>query len=172
MIEKPKRPKKIPNQDNKQPQTIQEIIRRYDLDNTKIYDFLDDLVGQINSKEAHNEKQINEIEKKVECTVLYEDTTGTNGTVTLSETSANFTYIEVYFHRENAYESSVKISNPNGKQAKLQEIGSTYIHFSVISFVEDVIETGGYSRSVQISDGASTSYDTNIFNITKVVGYR
>ena len=44
MIEKPKRPKKIPNQDNKQPQTIQELIRRYDLDNTKIYDFLDELV--------------------------------------------------------------------------------------------------------------------------------
>lgn len=47
MIEKPKRPKKIPNQDNKQPQTIQELIRRYDLDNTKIYDFLDELTGHL-----------------------------------------------------------------------------------------------------------------------------
>lgn len=47
MIEKPKRPKKIPNQDNKQPQTIQELIRRYDLDNTKVYDFLDELVGSL-----------------------------------------------------------------------------------------------------------------------------
>lgn len=47
MIEKPKRPKKIPNQDNKQPQTIRELIRRYDLDNTKIYDFLDELVGTL-----------------------------------------------------------------------------------------------------------------------------
>jgi hypothetical protein len=48
MIEKPKRPNKIPNQDNKQPQTIQELIRRYDLDNTKIYDFLDELVNKLN----------------------------------------------------------------------------------------------------------------------------
>lgn len=47
MIEKPKRPKKIPNQDNKQPQTIQELTRRYDLDNTKVYDFLDELVGSL-----------------------------------------------------------------------------------------------------------------------------
>lgn len=47
MIEKPKRPKKIPNQDNKQPQTIEQLIRRYDLDNTKIYDFLDELVGTL-----------------------------------------------------------------------------------------------------------------------------
>ena len=51
MIEKPKRPKKIPNQDNKQPQTIQELIRRYDLENTKIYDFLDVLVLQINKEQ-------------------------------------------------------------------------------------------------------------------------
>ena len=50
MIEKPKRPKKIPNQDNKQPQTIQELIRRYDLDNTKIYDYLDSLVSQMNNQ--------------------------------------------------------------------------------------------------------------------------
>ena len=50
MIEKPKRPKKIPNQDNKQPQTIQELIRRYDLDNIDIYKFLDYLVENINNK--------------------------------------------------------------------------------------------------------------------------
>ena len=47
MIEKPKRPKKISNQDNKQPQTIQELIRRYDLDNTKVYDFLDELIQHL-----------------------------------------------------------------------------------------------------------------------------
>ena len=56
MIEKPKRPKKILNQDNKQPQTIQELIRRYDLDNTKIYDFLDELVDYLNEKGVWNDK--------------------------------------------------------------------------------------------------------------------
>ena len=59
MIEKPKRPKKIPNQDNKQPQTIEQLIRRYDLDNTKIYDFLDELVSNINRKNTYStEEQI------------------------------------------------------------------------------------------------------------------
>lgn len=57
MIEKPKRPKKIPNQDNKQPQTIQELIRRYDLDNTKIYDFLDELVGSLNKKDTYSTEE-------------------------------------------------------------------------------------------------------------------
>ena len=50
MIEKPKRPRKINNQDNKTPQTIKDLIMRYDLDNTKIYDFLDSLVDYLNKK--------------------------------------------------------------------------------------------------------------------------
>lgn len=54
MIEKPKRPKKIPNQDNKQPQTIEQLIRRYDLDNTKIYDFLDEFVDVFNQSQTKN----------------------------------------------------------------------------------------------------------------------
>lgn len=56
MIEKPKRPKKISNQDKKQPQTISDLIRRYDLDNTKVYDYLDNLIDQIN-------KEISELNK-------------------------------------------------------------------------------------------------------------
>lgn len=56
MIEKPKRPTKIPNQDNKQPQTINELIRRYDLDNTKIYDFLDELVAEIKTIKNSSEE--------------------------------------------------------------------------------------------------------------------
>ena len=50
MIEKPKRPTKISNQDNKQPQTIEQLIKRYDLDNIKVYDFLDKLVDYLNEK--------------------------------------------------------------------------------------------------------------------------
>lgn len=52
MIEKPKRPTKISNQDNKQPQTIEQLIRRYDLDNTKIYDFLDELSITLNETQT------------------------------------------------------------------------------------------------------------------------
>ena len=48
MIKKPKRPTKINNQDNKQPQNIEQLIRRYDLDNTMIYDFLDELTVTLN----------------------------------------------------------------------------------------------------------------------------
>lgn len=43
MIEKPKRPKQLSNQERKIPANIQELITRYDLDNTGIYDYLDKL---------------------------------------------------------------------------------------------------------------------------------
>lgn len=45
MIEKPKRPKQINNQDRKIPANIQELITRYDLENIEIYDYLDRLVS-------------------------------------------------------------------------------------------------------------------------------
>lgn len=50
MINKIQRRKQIDKQEKQQPQTIQDIIRRYDLDNTKIEDFLDYLVDYLNGK--------------------------------------------------------------------------------------------------------------------------
>lgn len=50
MIEKPTRPKQFNNQDRQIPTNIQELINRYDLDNTKIYDFLDYLVNYLNER--------------------------------------------------------------------------------------------------------------------------
>ena len=50
MFEQPTRTKKIPNPDKKQPQTISELIRRYDLDNTKIYDYLDKFIEKLNNQ--------------------------------------------------------------------------------------------------------------------------
>ena len=54
------------------------------------------------------------------CTVLYSNGTGTNGTVTLSETSANFTYLDIYYYKSesdmggNIYEH-IRVLNPNGR---------------------------------------------------------
>ena len=49
MLEKPKRPKQLNNQDRQLPATIQELVNRYDLENKNIYKFLDYLVDNINS---------------------------------------------------------------------------------------------------------------------------
>ena len=59
MIEKPKRPKKPDIQERQPPRTLQELINRYDLDNTKIYDFLDELVNQLNADRETIDSDIN-----------------------------------------------------------------------------------------------------------------
>ncbi len=50
MLEKPKRPKQLNNQDRQSPVTIQDLINRYDLENTKIYDYLDELIDYLNER--------------------------------------------------------------------------------------------------------------------------
>ena len=71
MIEKPKRPKKPDIQERQPPRTLQELISRYDLDNTKIYDFLDGLVELINTDISNLENQ--KVNKVINIT-----STGTN----------------------------------------------------------------------------------------------
>ena len=94
MIEKPKRPKKIANQDNKQPQTIQELIRRYDLNNTKIYDFLDELVSSLQQERIDVEKKL--ATKANTGTVLFENANGDNGSnFTLNDTISNYKEVKI-----------------------------------------------------------------------------
>lgn len=50
MIEKPKRKKEMTNQERQLPNTIQELVNRYDLDNIEIIDFLDYLVDYLNER--------------------------------------------------------------------------------------------------------------------------
>lgn len=61
MIEKPKRPKQPNIQDRQPPRTLQELINRYDLDNTKIYDFLDGLVELLNTERKSIDTSINDL---------------------------------------------------------------------------------------------------------------
>lgn len=65
MIEKPKRPKQPNIQDRQPPRTLQELINRYDLDNTKIYDFLDGLVDLLNIREETVDTDISNLNSSV-----------------------------------------------------------------------------------------------------------
>ena len=64
MIEKPKRPKKPDIQERQPPRTLQELVNRYDLDNTKVYDFLDELVELLNTEKESIDTSINDLNNK------------------------------------------------------------------------------------------------------------
>ena len=62
---------------------------------------------------------------------LYNNATGSTGTITLSETSANFTYIEIFFKASDRNDAvkSIRVYSPNGKKAELSSMwwqGTTY----------------------------------------------
>jgi len=61
MLEKPKRPTKPKIQDRLQPTTVEELIRKYDLENKGVYDFLDKMVDYINDNNKGSITKVGDI---------------------------------------------------------------------------------------------------------------
>lgn len=109
---------------------------------------------------------------------LYENSSGTNGTITLKETSANFSYLEIFYRDKNLVEcgyNSVKVYNPNGKAVTLQLVGksnddSTIRVNSKIVIISETSITS--SNSVVIYIKNHDVYLVDEIYIVKVIGYR
>lgn len=112
--------------------------------------------------------------------VLYNDPTGTTGDVALSETAANFEYIEIFYRTNDQDYGSTKVYQPNGKKVSL----STAVHAigtGELVYKVSIKEFDGVNL-VKVTDGAGDEYgeassaSTNISHqnnvyITRVVGY-
>ena len=112
--------------------------------------------------------------------VLYNDNTGTTGDVLLSETSANFEYIEIFYRTNDQDYGSTKVYQPNGKKVSL----STAVHAigtGELVYKVSIKEFDGVNLT-KVTDGAGDEYgeassaSTNISHqnnvyITRVVGY-
>lgn len=108
--------------------------------------------------------------------ILYNNATGTTGTVTLSSSSANFNCIEILYNKEGLY-GSVKIYNPNGKTAVLSL--SCFVG-TVFQIVSKRMKINGTSMTViDGTAGYLNAYSTdrvevleeNEMYITTVLGY-
>ena len=89
MLEKPKRPTKPKIQDRLQPTTIEELIRKYDLENKGVYDFLDKMVDYINLK---SEIKVSEVLwENPNPSIAFEDNT------IINLKNSNYDYLEVFF---------------------------------------------------------------------------
>lgn len=111
---------------------------------------------------------------------LYDNSSGTTGTVTLSETSANFTYIEIFFRdTSNTYGSkSVKVYSPNGKNALLDLVSEdgTNQNLRLNTAIAKISGTSITKANTQVmyilKSGTQDHYNVNEILIYKVVGYR
>ena len=114
-------------------------------------------------------------------TVLYNNTTGTNGNVTLSTSAANYTYLEIFYKctpsTSSAY-NSVKVFSPNGKKVQLQQSffasGTTTLQtdFELVSISTTTITRGTMGYIQHSGSSSSCGTTTRQFNIVRVVGYK
>lgn len=100
-----------------------------------------------------------------------------NAAITLSETSANFKYIEVFFRDNDNTYSSVKVYQPNGKFVDLTTLArwtnTFYIKQKRIGISGTKI-TNGNTTEIQFTTAPKITMknDANNIYITRVVGYR
>lgn len=115
-------------------------------------------------------------------TSLYDNGTGTTGTVTLSQTAANFNYLEIFYRKHNNYTNasaygSVKVFSPNNKKANLvwgavEGSSTNQVQFAVktISGTQITHNNAGY---VNFETNAwSRDTNTNEIYIVKVIGWK
>lgn len=115
---------------------------------------------------------------------LFDNSSGTTGTISnLTESVANFSYLEIYYYSKddssNITYKSTKIYSPNGKTAELSLI-RTFTGSSVSQTVLSRIAISGTSitpskygyANVRHGDTGYVSSSSNYVYITKIVGYR
>ena len=135
--------------------------------------------GAYNSNNSSNLTYAHQGTIQCKPTTLYDNSSGPNGTITLSQTAANFSYLEIYYAKggSTALTCSVKIDSPNGKTVALNwsqfletwaqiEIG--HIKISGTSITRDSTKNGG----VNLSGNGNSIFKVTELRIYKVLGYK
>lgn len=112
-------------------------------------------------------------------TTLYNNTTGTNGTVTLSSSAANFDHMRIYFKKSSGQNGcgSVDVYSPNGKYVNLTifepDSSSAYLWFASRTVYINGTSVSTYGSAVGGAIGASTSCGSNTeLNITRIEAWK
>lgn len=107
---------------------------------------------------------------------LYDNASGTAGTVTLSETAANFSYIEIFAYCGSSKRSaSVKVPAPNGKTATLFiPWGGDSANWEYRGgwAISGTTMTCSLNHTYNPGTSATASTAKNEMYVCKVVGYR
>lgn len=109
--------------------------------------------------------------------VLYENTSGSNSKITLSDSAANYEYLEIFFRNNDNIYNSVKVYQPNGKKVNLisqYNNGSNTIWFKIaICLISG--NTITKDNAVEMKLAASNAINASSGNtnyITRVIGYK
>ena len=119
---------------------------------------------------------INDLSENVKGTVLYNNSSGSNGQITLSDSVANYDYIEIFYGSINrGGMNSVKVYNPNNTRADFF-IGSffedtAYINNKRVAIANNAITNVTYGNGAFTTTGTTVGTQNSIY-IYRVVGYK
>ena len=107
---------------------------------------------------------------------LYYDANGSNTSVLLSESAANYRYLEIFFRSNDGTnnKSSIKVENPNGAIVSLDYtwvLGSVYIKHSNATITNDTI-TLSNGTQINLSNNNVSIEAQDYIYIYKVNGYK
>lgn len=109
--------------------------------------------------------------------ILYDNSSGTTGTVTLSENASDYDYLEIYY-TNNGQQRSMKVASPNGKVVMLDnwvyEESTTYLFTRINKItISGTTITRNLTRGCAVNGAEATfTNEYSTFAITKVVAYR
>lgn len=109
--------------------------------------------------------------------VLYDDNTGTNGTVTLSDSISNYSYLEIYYKNANSFAYSIKIPT-DYTSFPISAIwagsdGTTYFASCEKLMSGNTISTDGTRYSTCYNTGSTVGgQQANELKITRVIGIK
>lgn len=108
---------------------------------------------------------------------LYNNTSGSTGTITLSESTANFDYIEIFYGKNQSTLHSVKVANPNGKRACLTlafyDTSNQFVQMQAPkAIISGTTITKEATGGANIYSGNTEAFTANEVSIFKVVGYK
>ena len=109
--------------------------------------------------------------------VLYENSTGSNDSITLNDSITNYKYIEIFYGSATRYQTSSKIDLRVNNGGTLTEIhsdnnGAMYFNTRTITISGTTLATDG-TRYSSGQSGAWTNWsNTNSIYIYKVIGYK
>lgn len=124
----------------------------------------------VNALSAYQGKVLND---RVAVTNLYNNTSGTNGTITLSQSAANFTKIKIYYKDINDSYGSVEVYAPNGKNVELNAIkngASSLVLYNSIIQISGTALTWVTNKRLSIASGEYV--DEKDILIVRIDGYK
>lgn len=137
--------------------------------------------GAIYQRSATNGGSFSPWQRIYRETSLFDNSSGTTGTVTLSESAANFSYLEVFIGRydnnEPTYLNSVRVYSPNGSHPSLQNVWRVSDTMIQIQAQNITISGTSITRTNEsyinlLADGTVSGGIQTSLRIFKVIGYR